>query len=127
VRLLLDTHIFIWAVTGNRKLKASARAYLQAAQEVYVSSASIWEIAIKSRLGKLEGDADELADAIESSGFLELPVSVRHAAAVAKLPLHHTDPFDRLLLAQARCEPLRLITVDRALEASGAGVELLPN
>ena len=77
------------------------------------------------RLGKLEGDVAALAAAVEASGFRELPVSVRHAAAVAQLPLHHSDPFDRLLLAQAFVEPLRFVTADRALTAYGRGVEVI--
>ena len=101
MRLLLDTHVFLWAVTANRRLKPSTRDFLSRADAVFVSAASIWEIAIKARLGKIEADAAFLVDAIESSGFQELPVSAHHAAAVAKLPLHHSDPFDRLLLAQA--------------------------
>jgi PIN domain nuclease of toxin-antitoxin system len=125
MRLLLDTHVFLWAVTGSRQLKSKARAMLASAEAVYVSAASIWEIAIKSRLGKIEGDPQALAAAIEASGFQELKVSALHAAGVAKLPLHHTDPFDRLLLAQAFVEPLRLVTADRGLAIYGGAVEVL--
>lgn len=125
MRLLLDTHVFLWAVTANRRLKPAARDYLSRADVVFVSAASIWEIAIKARLGKIEADPDHLADAIDDSGFRELPVSARHAAAVAKLPLHHTDPFDRLLLAQSLLEPLRLVTADGVFAAYGGAVELL--
>ncbi len=125
MRLLLDTHVFIWSVMANRQLKSDARAYLASAQAVYVSAASIWEIAIKAQLGKIEGDAQAFAAAIETSGFEELAVTAAHAAAVARLPLHHRDPFDRLLLAQAFSEPLRLVTADRALAAYGGAVELL--
>jgi PIN domain nuclease of toxin-antitoxin system len=112
-------------VTGNRQLTVKARAYLTAAQAVYVSAASIWEITIKSRLGKIEGDPGALAASIEASGFQELAVSAAHAAEVAKLPLHHSDPFDRLLLAQAFAEPLRFVTADRMLAAYGGAVEVL--
>ncbi len=125
MRLLLDTHVFIWAVTASRRLRAATREYLAAAQVVYVSAASIWEIATKSRLGKIDGDTLALVAAIEASGFLALPVTVEHAAAVAGLPKHHTDPFDRLLLAQAFTEPLRLVTADRALMAYGGAIELV--
>lgn len=125
MRLLLDTHVFIWAVTASHMLKGAAREYLSSAQAVYVSSASIWEIAIKSRLGKIDGDPQAFADAIEPSGFHTLVITPAHAAAVSKLPLHHTDPFDRLLLAQAFAEPLRLVTADHALLAYGGAVELL--
>ncbi|MGC4027259.1 MAG: type II toxin-antitoxin system VapC family toxin [Steroidobacteraceae bacterium] len=125
MRLLLDTHVFIWSVTGASRLKPAARKRIETAREVYVSSASIWEIAIKSRLGKIEGDLDMLVGAIGASGFLELPVTAQHAAATSRLALHHADPFDRLLLAQAQVEPLRLLTTDRALIRYGDFVEPL--
>jgi PIN domain nuclease of toxin-antitoxin system len=125
MRLLIDTHVFLWSVTGSRQLKPSGRKLLSDADAVYVSAASIWELAIKVRLGKLNGDVPALAEAIEASGFRELPVSVRHAAIVARLPLHHSDPFDRILLAQALAEPLRFVTADRTLAAYGPGVEVL--
>jgi PIN domain nuclease of toxin-antitoxin system len=115
MRLLLDTQVFIWAVTGGRALKTSARRAMEDADQVFVSAASIWEIAIKARLGKIDADLGELVRAIESSGFHELPVRSAHAAAVAELPLHHADPFDRLLVAQAMAEPLKLLTADRVL------------
>jgi PIN domain nuclease of toxin-antitoxin system len=125
MRLLLDTHVFLWSVTDSRQLKAKARAYLASAQAVYVSAASIWEIAIKAQLGKIDGNPEDLVTAIHASGFQELPVSAAHAAAVAKLPRHHTDPFDRLLLAQAFIEPLRFVTADRVLAAYGGAVEFI--
>ena len=115
MRLLLDTHIFLWAVAGSPLLKPAARRILESADQVFVSAASIWEVAIKARLGKIDADPPALADAIEASGFRELAVRSSHAAGVAKLALHHNDPFDRLLLAQAIAEPLRLITADAVL------------
>jgi PIN domain nuclease of toxin-antitoxin system len=115
MRLLLDTHIFLWAVQGNASLKPRVRRMMEAAEQIYVSAASIWEIAIKARLGKIEASAVDLVAAIEASGFLELPVRALHAVRVADLPLHHTDPFDRLLVSQAMVEPLRLLTVDTVL------------
>jgi PIN domain nuclease of toxin-antitoxin system len=125
MRLLLDTHVFIWSAMDSRQLKAATRRYLASAEIVYVSAASIWEIAIKTRLGKMTGDAEAFAAAIDASGFQELPVTARHAAAVAKLPLHHADPFDRMLIAQAFLEPLRLVTADKALVAYGGAVEFI--
>ena len=125
MRLLLDTHIFIWAVTDSRKLKAAARQRMQAAAEIYVSAASIWEIAIKARLGKITGDPEQFADAIAASGFIELPVAARHAARVAQLPLHHHDPFDRVLVAQSLSEPLLLLTADAVLTQYGELVQLV--
>lgn len=115
MRLLLDTHIFLWAVAGSRLLKPAARRLIESADEVHVSAASIWEIAIKARLGKINADLDELAAAIDTSGFMPLAVSPTHAAGVARLPLHHNDPFDRLLIAQALAEPLKFLTADAAL------------
>lgn len=115
MRLLLDTHVFLWCVAGSRSLKLPARQLIASADEVFVSAASIWEAAIKVRLGKLEADPVALCGAIEASGFLELPVRAAHAAGVARLPMHHTDPFDRLLIAQALAEPLRLVTADATL------------
>ncbi len=125
MRVLLDTHVFIWAVTADKKLKPAHRAFIMAAEKVFVSAASIWEIAIKSRLGKIDGDPHDFATGIETSGFTELPVSARHAAAVATLPLHHTDPFDRLILAQAFVEPLHLLTADGALAAYGGAITVI--
>jgi PIN domain nuclease of toxin-antitoxin system len=125
MRLLIDTHVFIWSVTASRQLKTATRAYLASAEAVYVSAASIWEIAIKARLGKIEGEAEAFARAIEESGFQELAVTAGHAAAVAKLPMHHSDPFDRLLLAQAFAEPLRFVTADHTLAAYGGAVEVI--
>ena len=116
MRLLLDTHIFLWVLTDSARLKAPARKLLESATRVYVSSASIWEIAIKARLGKIDADPAMVLNAIEESGFEELPVLGRHAAGVAGLPLHHHDPFDRLLLAQAISEPMRLVTQDAQLK-----------
>jgi PIN domain nuclease of toxin-antitoxin system len=115
MRLLLDTHIFLWAVAGSPLLKPSARRLIESADEVYVSAASIWEVAIKARLGKIAADPHELTAAIGASGFLELSVSATHAAGVAQLGPHHNDPFDRLLVAQALAEPLKLLTADQVL------------
>jgi len=115
VRLLLDTHVFLWAVSGSPQLKSAIRRTIESADQVYVSAASIWEVAIKARLGKIKADPDELAAAIEASGFIELPERAAHAAAVARLALYHTDPFDRLLVAQAIAEPLKLLTADAVL------------
>lgn len=115
MRLLLDTHIFLWAVAGSASLKPAARRLIESADQVFVSAASIWEVAIKASLGKIEADANELAAAIDPSGFIELPVTAAHAAGVAALAAHHGDPFDRLLLAQAMAEPLRLVTADEVL------------
>jgi PIN domain nuclease of toxin-antitoxin system len=108
--------VFLWAVAGSPLLKAATRQMLQAADEVHVSAASIWEVAIKARLGKIDADPAELAAAIEPSGFMHLRVSAAHAAGVALLEPHHNDPFDRLLISQALAEPLKLVTADALLK-----------
>jgi PIN domain nuclease of toxin-antitoxin system len=115
MRLLLDTHIFLWAVSGAPMLKPAIRHFIEDADEVFVSAASIWEIAIKARLGKIQADPQELTAAIELSGFAELAVTAAHASGVARLHAYHNDPFDRLLIAQAIAEPLKLLTADDAL------------
>ncbi|MBV8124275.1 MAG: type II toxin-antitoxin system VapC family toxin [Burkholderiaceae bacterium] len=112
MRLLLDTHIFLWAVTDSPRLKAATRRLIEEAEQTFVSAASIWEVAIKARLGKIDADPQALASAIVASGFAPLSVSAVHAAGVAQLEPHHNDPFDRLLVAQALAEPLRLVTSD---------------
>jgi PIN domain nuclease of toxin-antitoxin system len=108
VRLPLDTHVLIWWDAGARLSAAATRA-IQGADEVYVSAASAWELAIKTALGKVITQRS-LADVIADSGFTELPVLVRHAEALAALPPLHRDPFDRLLVAQAITERLTLVT-----------------
>ncbi|MFA7239871.1 MAG: type II toxin-antitoxin system VapC family toxin [Sulfuricellaceae bacterium] len=125
MRLLLDTHVFIWAVMDDPRLNQRARAIIEEASGVYVSAASIWEIAIKSRLGKLDADPEDMVRAIDSSGFIELPVSSLHAARVVKLPLNdrHKDPFDRLLVAQSMVEPLVLLSADPKLSSYGGLVQ----
>lgn len=110
MRLLLDTHIFYWSFYDPDRLSKRTITIIKEAQAVYVSSASIWEMAIKVRLGKMDGDPADLAAHILATGFTELPVWSKHALLVATLPMHHTDPFDRLLVAQAMCEPLHLLT-----------------
>lgn len=112
MRLLIDTHIFLWAMSGDKQLTKKAEAIMLSAETVFVSAASIWEIGIKSGIGKLDADVNELVARMEEAGFRELPVTAAHAAAVRDLPDIHRDPFDRLLVAQAITEPLRLLTDD---------------
>ena len=118
LNLLLDTHILLWWLAQDARLTKRAQAAITDADKVYVSAASAWEIAIKITLGKLRAP-DDLKIQMDASGFLELPISIAHAAAAGKLPPHHTDPFDRLLIAQAELESLTLLTSDRALKAYG--------
>jgi PIN domain nuclease of toxin-antitoxin system len=107
----------LWAVTDNRSLTKAARKLITDADDVFVSSASIWEAAIEVGLGKLDADIDALVAEIEASGFKELPVTAKHAALVRGLPDFHRDPFDRLLVARSLSEPLRLLTSDGHLKA----------
>ncbi|MBI2752223.1 MAG: type II toxin-antitoxin system VapC family toxin [Betaproteobacteria bacterium] len=125
MRLLLDTRIYLWYLADSPKLSREARAEIGKADEVFVSAASIWEAAIKIRIGRLQVAAPELVAGIEASGFAELPVTAKHSAAVADLAPHHNDPFDRLLIAQAIAEPLRLLTADRTLKPYSDLVELV--
>jgi PIN domain nuclease of toxin-antitoxin system len=126
VRLLLDTHILLWWLTDDPALPARADALItDPANEVFVSPMSLWEIAIKSRLGKITADVDEVRNAALESGFDPLPFTLEHAAEVARLPNHHRDPFDRALVAQVRFEPLRLITHDEVVAAYGGSVLLV--
>jgi PIN domain nuclease of toxin-antitoxin system len=116
MRLLLDTHVVYWAFYETAQLSQRARDWISDATEIFISSASIWEIAIKVRLGKMGGNPHELIGMIRAADFEELPVLSRHAAMVADLPLHHADPFDRLLVAQAQAEGLHLLTADTKLK-----------
>ena len=125
MKLLLDTHIFIWSVDDDPRLSSTAWARIEAAEAVYVSSASLWEAAIKHGLGKLAVDPERLIGAVAASGFLALPIGLEHAVAVGRLPPLHRDPFDRLLIAQAISEPLHLLTADAQLQPYSALVQLV--
>ncbi|WP_160000512.1 type II toxin-antitoxin system VapC family toxin [Roseomonas sp. 18066] len=118
MRLLLDTHLLIWALAEPARLDAATRAVLEdAGNEVLFSAASLWEIAIKAGLGRPDFAVDPgqvLAAALET-GFTELPVRAAATLGVARLPPLHRDPFDRLLVAQAMAEPVRLYTADPLL------------
>ena len=125
MRLLLDTHIALWALTDDARLSARARALIEdPANQVAVSAASVWEIAIKHSLGR--GDMPVSGGAalnwFRQAGYDLLPVTPDHAAAVEALPDHHRDPFDRLLIAQATSEPMRLITRDPLVALYGGAV-----
>lgn len=125
MRLLLDTHVFLWWIKNDRHLPKNAKSKIAQADEVYVSSASIWELAIKIKLKKLHADIHQLVEAIAASDFIELPITARHASAVATLSDIHRDPFDRILVAQAICEPLILLTADECLRDYSDLVEII--
>lgn len=116
MRLLLDTNILLWLMSDNKRLTSSARSLIVDASEVYVSSVSLWEVAIKWRIGKIEEDPRLIAGQLDSAGILELQMTNRHALATGTLPLLHNDPFDRLLIAQAITETMRLLTADAKLK-----------
>ncbi|MWB78805.1 PIN domain-containing protein [Pseudooceanicola sp. 216_PA32_1] len=115
MRLLLDTHVLLWALLDDPRLSADQRAAIGGG-ELYISAASVWEIGIKRAIGKLDVP-EELFDIAVDAGCRPLPISWTHAEAAAALPLHHADPFDRMLVAQARCEGLRLASSDAKLAA----------
>jgi PIN domain nuclease of toxin-antitoxin system len=121
MRVLLDTHLLLWALSQPSKLSPTSRKQIMAA-EVYVSAASIWEISIKSALGKLAANPSEVLAGIEPAGFSLLPITGEHAAKVAELPMLHKDPFDRMLVAQASVEPMMLLTNDESLRGYGSFV-----
>lgn len=126
MRLLIDTQIFIQTVLDSNKLLLKARQIMLDADEVFVSAASIWEIAIKTKIGKIEGNPYEFMEAIKESGFRELIISAKHAAKVHELPLYHRDPFDRLLIAQTLTEPMRFLTADSILKQYSELVIMVP-
>ena len=123
-RLLLDTQVVLWALGGHRRLSGEARRLINK-HESFVSAASIWEIAIKAALGKLDADPEAVRQALDPSGFGELPVTGEHAASVARLPAHHRDPFDRLLVAQSLVENLVLLTADAQLAPYGGLIRVV--
>jgi len=128
VRLLVDTHLLLWAVASSRRLPRGARALIEdPANEVYYSAASIWEIAIKSALRRKDFrvDVPALLAALARMGFVELPVTGAHAARVVQLANIHRDPFDRLLVAQSVVEPLTLLTNDALLARYGDGIRVV--
>lgn len=128
MRLLLDTHLLLWAAAHSRRLPGEARALLEdSGNDAYYSAASIWEIAIKSSLRRSDFriDIDALQAALPKMGLTELPVGAAHAAGVAKLPPIHRDPFDRMLIAQSIAEPLTLLTNDALLARYWDGVRVV--
>lgn len=125
MRLLLDTHVLLWSLASPAKLPTVVRRQIDSAQ-VFVSAASIWEVSIKVGLGKLKANPAEILAALEPAGFELLPITGEHAARVATLPFIHKDPFDRLLVAQAICEPMFLLTRDESLEQYGDLVHVIP-
>lgn len=128
MRLLLDTHILLWALAEPERLDADTRAVLEdAGNDVLFSAASLWEIAIKAGLGRpdFRVDPDLVLRAARGTAFIELPVHAEAAALVARLPAYHRDPFDRLLIAQAMAETVPFYTADPLLPPYSALVKLV--
>ena len=113
MRLLLDTNALIWTLRNDPTLNSQARESIHdQSNEVFVSVASVWEISIKRSTGKLDAP-DDLVSQIEGTRFVRLPITFEHADRAGRLPLHHRDPFDRMLVAQAQVEDLVMVTRDR--------------
>lgn len=115
MRLLLDTNALLWALVNSPRIDPVRDLLLADENEIFVSTVSWWEIAIKTRIGKLEANLPELRATAQESGFVELPLLGSHAEMLTTLPRHHNDPFDHMLVAQAMSEPMRLITGDSVL------------
>jgi len=125
LNLLIDTHILVWSLSDPGRLAPICREALESPRnQIWVSSISVWEIFVKAKIGKLRVPQG-LVEAIVSQGMQCLPFTAEHATEVAKLPLHHHDPFDRALLAQASKEKLRFVTTDGALRQYAKHVDLL--
>ena len=121
MRLLLDTHVLIWWVTGDRRLTKPRRDLIADPEnQIAISAASFWEIAIKKSLGRIKIEIDELHAAMKEDAFAEIPVRISQMLALEKLPPLHGDPFDRLLIAQSITEHRRLVTADAAILAYAA-------
>lgn len=114
--LLLDTHVVLWWRAAPDRIAPKIREAIATSEVVLVSAASAWEVAIKEKLGKLTLP-EPFSAGVAASGFSTLDITFEHAEAIAALPLHHADPFDRMLIAQAACERLELVTNDRAFAA----------
>ncbi|MBL4760168.1 MAG: type II toxin-antitoxin system VapC family toxin [Mariprofundaceae bacterium] len=113
MKVLLDTHVLLWWLSDDVKLSERARLTINnPSNQVYVSAVSGWEISIKHALSRLDVDVDKLMDEVEHNGFMLLNISFQHGITAGGLPSHHRDPFDRMLIAQAQCEQLQLISVD---------------
>ena len=109
--LLLDTHVVLWWLTDAPDLADDVKQRIDDEPGVHLSAATVWEVAIKQSRGKITEPAN-LPEIIEDAGLRHLPITARHAVVAGRLPLIHRDPFDRMLIAQARCEGLTLVTRD---------------
>ena len=115
MRLLLDTHVVLWWRTDSPRLKRSVRRAIATADIVWVSAVSGWEVAIKQAIGKLRME-ESFASMVTASDFQELTLTLRHTERLGSVALHHSDPFDRMLIAQAQVEKITIVTHDRQFE-----------
>jgi PIN domain nuclease of toxin-antitoxin system len=126
MKYLLDTSVWLWSLTASQKINPRGRRLLASGKaELYLSAASSWEISIKSALGKLplpEPPAQYVPKRMAAQGIRPLPITHTHALAVSDLPVHHSDPFDRLLIAQAQLEGMVLLTADSAFKPYGVEI-----
>jgi PIN domain nuclease of toxin-antitoxin system len=122
MKLLLDTHCLLWLLNDSAELTPIARQYIANSDVVYFSSASIWELGLKWRKGKINLQPRVIANAALASGLQELSISLEAILVSSELKTEHGDPFDRLLYAQAKCEKLKLLTVDEKIPKFGAAV-----
>ena len=127
MKLLLDTHAFLWSIADRSRLSPRATRLIESVRnDVFVSTASVWEITIKTSMGRLSFDEPAhrlIPRQLQEARFEVLPVRLGHALGVSSLPLHHADPFDRLLVSQAIAEDLRLVTHDRLIASYDVVVE----
>lgn len=124
MNLLLDTHAFLWWRFKDRRIGEPSRALILSAAQVFVSLASAWEAAIKVRAGKLS-IPEPFAEGVRAAAFTPLPIEFAHTERIASIPLHHRDPFDRMLVAQAQAEGLTLVSADRAFAAYDVDIHFL--
>ncbi len=126
MKFLLDTHILIWSLQNNNHLSQQMREIINNIDnEIYVSAASIWEIAIKSSINKLNLSVEKVVGTLHDSDYFPLPITFSHAAKITQLPYYHNDPFDRILIAQTIVENMLFLTNDKTLEEYSPLVRLM--
>jgi len=126
MKLLLDTHVLLWWLNDDAKLSENARRFIRNPDnDIYVSHVSLWEIQIKIMTGKLNANVETLIQQLSENNFQQFPIHTNHILALAKLPPHHQDPFDRMLVSQAINEPLHLITHDKKISLYSESIILV--